>query len=68
MRVREISTLGARISGVYLARVDDRVFLTLPGLEGIEARVAWVGNFEFGCEFSGPLDPLALESLVQGSH
>ena len=40
VKVRDISALGARISGVYLVRVDDRFFLTLPGLQSIEARVA----------------------------
>ena len=65
VRVRDISTLGARVSGVFLVHVDDRFFLTLPGLESIEARVAWVTDFEFGCEFAKPLNPLILETVVR---
>lgn len=63
--VRDISTLGARISGVFLVREGDRFFLTLPGLESIEARVAWVTEFEFGCEFQRPLNPVILENLMR---
>ena len=65
VKVRDISTMGARISGVYLVHVDDRFFLTLPGLQSIEARVAWVTDFEFGCEFMAPLNPVILESLMR---
>ncbi|WP_088308814.1 PilZ domain-containing protein [Novosphingobium sp. B 225] len=65
VRVRDISTLGARIGGVFLVHVDDRFFLTLPGLESIEARVAWVTDFEFGCEFAKPINPVILESLMR---
>lgn len=68
VRVRDISTLGARVSGVYLVHVDDRFFLTLPGLESIEARVAWVTDFEFGCEFAKPLNPVILDALMRRAH
>lgn len=65
VRVRDISTLGARVSGVFLVRNGDRIFLTLPGLEAVEARVAWVSDFEFGCEFVRPLNPVVLEALMK---
>ncbi len=65
VKVHDISTLGARISGVYLVHFDDRFFLTLPGLQAIEARVAWVTDFEFGCEFATPLNPVILEALMR---
>lgn len=63
--VRDISTLGARISGVYLVHAGDRFFLTLPGLAAVEARVAWVTEFEFGCEFAQPLSPMIVENLMR---
>lgn len=65
VKIRDISTLGARVSGVYLVHEGDRFFLTLPGLESIEARVAWVTDFEFGCEFMKPLNPVILENLMR---
>ena len=65
VKVRDISQLGARIAGVYLVHEGDRFFLTLPGLQSIEARVAWVEEFEFGCEFAQPLNPVVLEALMR---
>ena len=65
VKVRDISALGARVSGVYLVHAGDHFFLTLPGLESIEARVAWVAEFEFGCEFMKPLNPVILENLMR---
>ena len=28
------------------------------------ARVAWVRQFEFGCEFEDPLSPVVLEAML----
>lgn len=65
VRLRDISKFGARISGVFLVHVDDRFFIKLADLVSIEARVAWVEEFEFGCEFIGPLDDAVLKNLIQ---
>lgn len=62
--VRDISRLGARISGVFLVHEDDRLFVKLGNLEPIEARVAWVSDFEFGCEFLRPLNEVILETIT----
>ncbi len=64
VRLQDISKFGARISGVYLVHVDDRFYIKLQGMESIEARVAWVEEFEFGCEFIRPLNEMVLESLL----
>jgi hypothetical protein len=64
VQVRDISQLGARISGVFLVRQDERFWLKLPNLEPVEARVVWAEDFEFGCEFVRPLDPSVLEVVV----
>lgn len=60
-----ISKFGARVSGVFLVHNDDRFFIKLPGIESIEARVVWVAEFEFGCEFVRPLSDVILENLLQ---
>lgn len=65
VKVTDISPLGAHINGIFLVRVDDRFFLTIPGLEAIEARVAWIADFAFGCEFARPLSPVVLETVIQ---
>lgn len=64
VKVLDISRLGARIAGVFLVHVDDRFFLKLPMIEAIELRVAWVTDFEFGCEFVRPLNELVFEAIV----
>ncbi|MFM5893736.1 MAG: PilZ domain-containing protein [Novosphingobium sp.] len=68
VQVRDISSLGARVSGVFRVRVDDHIFLKLPIIEAIPARIAWADSFEFGCEFERPLsDPvLATITAAQG--
>lgn len=67
VKLRDISQFGARISGVFLVHEHDHFYVTLPGLAPIEARVAWVAQFEFGCEFMQPLSPLILEAIINRS-
>lgn len=62
--LHDISELGARIAGVFLVREDDRFFVKIGSLEPIEARVAWVAEFEFGCEFLRPLSPVILDAIT----
>ena len=65
VQVLDISQLGARISGVFMVREDDRFFLKIGPIEAIEARVAWVTDFEFGCEFLRPLNEVILEVITK---
>ncbi len=65
VQIRDISRFGARIGGVFLVHIDDRFFVKLPGLEAIEARVAWVEEFEFGCEFVRPLNEVVLDAVTR---
>lgn len=66
VKVSDISQLGARISGVFLVREGDRFYLKLNGIEPLEAIVAWVTDFEFGCEFARPLSPIVFEAITAG--
>lgn len=64
VKVRDISTHGARIAAIHLLRLGDRFFFKLPLLEPIEAHVAWADEFELGCEFAHPLHPGVLETIL----
>lgn len=64
VRISDISRLGARILGVFLVRQEDRFFIKLGNLEPIEARVAWITDFEFGCEFVRPLNEAVLDAIT----
>jgi hypothetical protein len=66
VRVSDISALGARVSGVFLVREDDRFFLKIGHLAPIEARVVWANGFDFGCEYLQPLSEVVLDALTNG--
>ncbi|MGB7656453.1 MAG: PilZ domain-containing protein [Novosphingobium sp.] len=64
VRVSDISALGARIAGVFLVREGDHFFLKIGHLGPIEARVIWVNDFDFGCEFLQPLSEVVYDALT----
>ncbi len=64
VQVRDISTMGARISGVFRVREDEHIFLKLPMIEPIPARIAWTNSFEFGREFERPLNDSVLTAIT----
>ncbi|MEQ1496171.1 MAG: PilZ domain-containing protein [Novosphingobium sp.] len=64
VQLADISQNGARVKGVFLVRQGDTFYLKLSGMESFEARVVWAEEFEFGCEFLRPLNPVILEALV----
>ncbi len=64
VQVRDISTHGARVSGVFMVRENDHIYLKLPIVEPIPARVAWANSFEFGCEFDRPLSEAVLAAIT----
>ena len=65
VKVNNLSITGARIAVAQLLRTGDQIYLKLPGLEAIEARVVWVDSFEAGCEFARPLHPATFETVVR---
>ena len=54
----------------FCSEVDDplpvgaTLWLTLPGLTPLIARVAWVRDFRIGAEFEVPLHPSVLQTVV----
>lgn len=65
VKLIDLSPYGARVQGVFLVKEGDRFWLKLAALEAIEARVAWVKAFEFGCEFLRPLSPVVFEAITR---
>jgi hypothetical protein len=68
VQVRDISALGARVSGVFLVQTGDHIFLKLPMIEAIPARVAWADSFEFGCEFDRAINDSVLTAITAPKH
>ena len=64
----DISTSGFRFETFESLPIDSLVWLTLPGLESICARVAWKRGDEAGCEFSTPLHPAVLDRMLASAR
>lgn len=63
VEVLDLSPVGARIRALAPLRAGHAVWLKLPGIEPLEARVAWTRGFESGCEFVRPLHSAVFDSL-----
>lgn len=65
IRVVDISTTGFRAECEFRLHEDTLVWLTLPGMASLEARVAWRdGNFLYGFVFAQPLHEAVLDRIV----
>lgn len=64
--VLDLSPGGARVRAMAPLRTGHAVWIRLPGIEPLEARVVWTRGFESGCEFAHPLHPAVFEALVAG--
>ncbi|MFD1951669.1 PilZ domain-containing protein [Sphingomonas arantia] len=45
-------------------RVGTTLWLTLPGLAPMMARVAWATGFRIGAEFTAPMHPSVLQAVI----
>lgn len=65
IQILDLSTHGFRASThLDLARGAD-VWLKLPGLEALHAKVAWMDGHLVGCAFERPLHPAVLQMMVR---
>ena len=64
VRVVDLSLHGCRIGLLAPLPPDARVWIRLPGLESLYARVVWCRGEQAGLEFEAPLHPLVVERLV----
>ncbi len=62
--IKDVSTHGFKAEVFEAISSAERVWLTLPGLEGREATVAWTRGYEIGCEFVSPLHPAVLSAIL----
>ena len=64
----DLSTDGFRIETFGGITVGAPVWITLPGLAAMEARVVWARWDQVGCRFSNPLHPSVLDRIVLHSQ
>ncbi|HEX4695407.1 PilZ domain-containing protein [Sphingomonas sp.] len=61
----DLSVTGFRAEAHYSLDAGMIVWLTIPGLQGLEATVAWRRAAVIGCKFRQPLYPAVLDHIVR---
>jgi hypothetical protein len=64
VHVVDLSPSGVKIESHLLLEPDTHIWLKLPGLEALQARIAWVRKQHAGCEFVRPLHPAVFDRVV----
>jgi hypothetical protein len=62
--VVDLSMTGFRAQTSFTLWPGTTVWLTLPGLAGLEAVVAWRDKSRYGCAFVKPLHPAVFDHIV----
>lgn len=63
--VLDLSTSGFRLETVFTLPVGARLWLTIPGFQGLESVVKWHEGFTYGCAFAVPLHPAVCDHLIK---
>jgi hypothetical protein len=61
----DLSVTGFRAEAHYSLDAGQIVWLAIPGMQGLEATVAWRRGLEIGCSFRQPLYPPVLDHIVR---
>jgi hypothetical protein len=65
VQILDLSTHGFRASTHLDLHTGADVWLKLPGLEALHAKVAWSDGHYIGCAFERPLHPAVLQMMVR---
>lgn len=68
VEVLDVSVLGAKVRSMDALRTGDPIWLSFPGLEPLEAIVAWADKFTCGCRFVKPMHIAVLEAMLARRH
>lgn len=64
-RVTDLSIHGARIHTYSALRRGSMIWLTLPQIGQVAAKVVWADDFVAGCQFETPLEQDVFDLLVE---
>jgi len=64
----DLSVTGFRAESSFILHEGTLVWLTLPGMAGLEATVMWRDGFLYGCAFAKPLYPAVFDHIVKLSE
>lgn len=65
IRILDLSVTGFRAEAHYALEPGAIVWLTIPGMQGLEANIAWRRDSVIGCSFRSPLYPAVLDHIVR---
>lgn len=65
VRVVDLSRTGFRGETAFTIRPGSTIWITLPGLQSLEAQVAWQRGEHIGAAFRQPLHPAVFEHIVE---
>ena len=63
VNILDFSPEGCRVELPVRVLPDDRIWISLPGLESIQGTVCWVKEWEAGVEFANALYPSVYEMV-----
>lgn len=63
--VIDLSQTGFRMHCIFLIMPDRTVYLTIPGFESMEARIAWHDDDYYGCQFNQPLHEAIYDHVIR---
>ena len=61
----DLSSEGCRVEMVERASPGDMLFISLPGIETIEAEACWADGFVVGVRFKSPLHPSVFAMITK---
>ncbi|MGP1281353.1 MAG: PilZ domain-containing protein [Parasphingopyxis sp.] len=64
--ISDVSAKGCRVAGALQLAAGTEIWIRLPGLQPLRARVAWTDGFEAGCEFATPFHDAVLDNFLRG--
>ncbi|WP_239017866.1 PilZ domain-containing protein [Sphingomonas aracearum] len=64
IEVLDLSPTGFRAEASFVLNPGDRVWISLPGLAGLEATVAWRRGTMIGAAFFAPLHPAVFDHIT----
>jgi hypothetical protein len=67
VQVLDLSITGFRAATHLELMPGTDLWLKLPGLESLHARVVWMNGHLLGCEFVRPLHPAVLDMIVRNA-
>ncbi|WP_299323161.1 PilZ domain-containing protein [Parasphingopyxis sp.] len=63
--VSDISLTGCKVDSAMSLGIGAEVWIRFPGLQPMQATIAWSRGFEAGCKFTEPFHPAVLDDFLR---